>query len=80
MFLVRALPGGAFAQPGEANYPTQDTFYKRRRRLTARMPLADKLRSVTDDAGTVLGSATMLDTKELRWWRLVFSDHVTVLG
>jgi predicted DNA-binding transcriptional regulator YafY len=43
-------------------------------------PLADDQRIVPDGAGAVRVSATVLDTKELRWRLLGFGDHVTVLG
>ncbi|WP_413674410.1 helix-turn-helix transcriptional regulator [Massilia cellulosiltytica] len=43
-------------------------------------PLADDQRIVPDGTGAVRVSATVLDTKELRWWLLGFGDQVTVLG
>jgi predicted DNA-binding transcriptional regulator YafY len=42
--------------------------------------LADDQQIVADGAGAVRVSATVLDTKELRWWLLGFGDQVTVLG
>jgi predicted DNA-binding transcriptional regulator YafY len=43
-------------------------------------PLADDQQIVPDGAGAVRVRATVLDTKELRWWLLGFGDQVTVLG
>lgn len=43
-------------------------------------PLADDQHIVPDGAGLMRVSATVLDTKELRWWLLGFGDQVTVLG
>jgi predicted DNA-binding transcriptional regulator YafY len=43
-------------------------------------PLADDQRIVPDGPGMVRVTATVLDTKELRWWLLGFGDQVTVLG
>lgn len=43
-------------------------------------PLASDQRIVVERPGIVRVSATVLDTKELRWWLLGFGDQVTVLG
>lgn len=43
-------------------------------------PLSDDQKITPYGEGTVRVTATILDTKELRWWLLAFGDQVTVLG
>lgn len=77
----------AYIAAGDFGYPeSSDTIHLEARftRSAAahlfECPLADDQRIVPDGVNTVRVSATVLDTKELRWWLLGFGDQVTVLG
>lgn len=75
------IAGGAFGYP-----ESSDTILLEARFTNGaaahlfECPLADDQQIVPDDVGAVRVSATVLDTKELRWWLLGFGDQVTVLG
>lgn len=74
------IAAGAFGYPEssdtielEARFTTHSAAH-----LTE-CPLADDQQIVPDGTGFVRVRATVLDTKELRWWLLGFGDQVTVL-
>jgi predicted DNA-binding transcriptional regulator YafY len=75
------IAGGAFGYP-----ESSDTIHLEARFTNGaaahlfECPLADDQQIVADCASAVRVSATVLDTKELRWWLLGFGDQVTVLG
>jgi predicted DNA-binding transcriptional regulator YafY len=76
----------AYIAAGAFGYPESSDTIELEARFTAHSaahlaecPLADDQQIVLDGAGFVRVSATVLDTKELRWWLLGFGDQVTVL-
>lgn len=75
------IAGGAFGYP-ESHEPIRlDVLFTNSAAAhLAECPLADDQRIVPEGAGHVRVTATLLDTKELRWWLLGFGDQVTVLG
>jgi predicted DNA-binding transcriptional regulator YafY len=75
------IAGGAFGYP-ESNDTIQleARFTNGAAAHLFECPLADDQRIVPDGDSAVRISATVLDTKELRWWLLGFGDQVTVLG
>ena len=75
------IAGGAFGYPESSDtIQLEARFTNAAAAHLSECPLADDQRIVADGAGAVRISATVLDTKELRWWLLGFGDQVTVLG
>jgi predicted DNA-binding transcriptional regulator YafY len=75
------IAGGAFGYPESQDAICLDALFTSG--IAAHLsecPLADDQRIVPEGAGHVRVTATVLDTKELRWWLLGFGDQVTVLG
>jgi predicted DNA-binding transcriptional regulator YafY len=77
----------AYIAAGAFGYPESSETIRLEARFTTgaaahlhECPLADDQQIVPDGSGGVRVTATLHDTKELRWWLLGFGDQVTVLG
>jgi len=75
------IAAGAFGYPesGEA-IVLEALFTKEAAAHLGESPLSEDQRIILEGSGLVRVSATVLDTKELRWWLLGFGDQVTVTG
>jgi predicted DNA-binding transcriptional regulator YafY len=75
------IAGGAFGYPESGDTLLLEArFTAEAAAHLAESPLSDDQRITPDGDGMVRVNATVLDTKELRWWLLGFGDQVTVLG
>lgn len=75
------IAGGAFGYPESSDTVHLEAVFTREAAAhLAECPLADDQQIVPNGTGHVRVRATVLDTKELRWWLLGFGDQVTVLG
>jgi predicted DNA-binding transcriptional regulator YafY len=75
------IAGGAFGYPESGETVLLDAMFSVEAAAhLAESPLSDDQQISPDGDGFVRVSATVLDTKELRWWLLGFGDQVTVLG
>jgi predicted DNA-binding transcriptional regulator YafY len=75
------IAAGAFGYPESGETLLLDArFTVEAAAHLAESPLSDDQRITADGDGMVRVSATVLDTKELRWWLLGFGDQVTVFG
>lgn len=75
------IAGGAFGYPESSDTVHLEAVFTREAAAhLAECPLADDQQIVPDGTEHVRVRATVLDTKELRWWLLGFGDQVTVLG
>lgn len=75
------IDAGAFGYPeGEGAIVLDATFTATAAAHLVESPLSDDQRITPEGDGLVRVSATVLDTKELRWWLLGFGDQVIVNG
>jgi predicted DNA-binding transcriptional regulator YafY len=75
------IAAGAFGFPESAQAILLDAIFTIEAAAhLAESPLSDDQRITPHGDGLVRVSATVLDTKELRWWLLGFGDQVTVTG
>ena len=75
------IAGGAFGYPESSDAIRLEALFTTNAAAhLAECRLAHDQQIVAEGAGLVRVSATVLDTKELRWWLLGFGDQVTVLG
>ena len=75
------IAGGAFGYPESSDTILLEArFTSDAAAHLAECPLSPDQLIVHEDDGMVRVSATVLDTKELRWWLLDFGHQVTVLG
>jgi predicted DNA-binding transcriptional regulator YafY len=75
------IAGGAFGYPESgATLLLDAVFTVQAAAHLAESPLADDQQIVPHGEGLVRVTATVLDTKELRWWLLGFGEQVTVVG
>jgi predicted DNA-binding transcriptional regulator YafY len=74
------IAGGAFGYPESSDtIQLEALFSSDTAAHLAECPLADDQQIVPESGSVVRISATVRDTKELRWWLLGFGDQVTVL-
>jgi predicted DNA-binding transcriptional regulator YafY len=75
------IAGGAFGYPESGETVVLDAVFTAEAAAhLAESPLSDDQRITLEGQGRVRVNATVLDTKELRWWLLGFGDQVTVAG
>lgn len=75
------IAAGAFGYPESGETVRLDAVFSVEAAAhLAESPLSDDQQISPDGEGFVRVSATVLDTKELRWWLLGFGDQVTVVG
>ncbi len=75
------IAAGAFGYPESGETILLDAVFTTEAAAhLAESPLSDDQQIAAHGEGLVRVSATILDTKELRWWLLGFGDQVTVLA
>jgi predicted DNA-binding transcriptional regulator YafY len=73
------IAGGGFGYPESGETIRLEALFSQPAAVhLAECPLSDDQQILPQDAETVPLCATVLDTKELRWWLLGFGDQVTV--